>query len=94
MRMASCALPCIRPLETSASLDSHDVKATKSLDDRLTHLPISLPGDGVLGHNHAIRHHNYGKRAQMLELSIFGGVISIFGILQPSLSQFLASSSH
>lgn len=30
----------------------------------------------------------------MLELSIFGGVISIFGILQPSLSQFLASSSH
>lgn len=48
MRMASCALPCIRPLETSASLDSHDVKATKSLDDRLTHLPISLPGTGYL----------------------------------------------
>lgn len=48
MRMESCALPCIRPLETSASLDSHDVKATKSLDDRLTHLPISLPGTGYL----------------------------------------------
>ncbi len=55
------------------------------------HLPITLPGTGYLVI--IIRHHDYGKRAQMLELSIFGGVISRFGILQPSLSQFLALSS-